>query len=586
MKFKGTVWMAALFLGLVLYYYLVDIPAEKKQIEEKERSGKIILFETEKVEGFIFENKGSALHFKRKSSTDWELLKPVQAKADTETVSSFLSFLQSAKFSRIVEDSAKDLSVYGLKKPSMKITLQLKGEDNKTLLVGDDHPMSKYLYVKRADDNKVLLAGANRNVFDKSLFDFRDKILLQFKDEEIAGIKFLSDGESFGLNKQGGQWDIVDGRKTQADGDEVKNFLRLVRNFKVKKFLDEKPDSLASYGLDAPLMRLTLETGKEGEALALLVGKKFEDEGYFGKIENANNIVLLGNQLVKTLSKKAVDFMPKTLLGFKQEDVSKIQLETDDEKILLARKKEGDWKLIKPIEADADVSTVNSLLFDLKSARVKEYVKTSFTEAELFGLDSPKKIMTVDFGDEKPWTLELGNKSSDGQNYFGRRAGEALIFSIGTDTVDKLFRSLHDLKNKKLLNFEKDAVQKIVLEYPDKTFEMQKSKEDWSLTKPEKIKTVQGFIGKDILWSLNGLEYQSIVDPPLDDKDSGMSQPTVTVTVWAGKDKKVAGKIIVGKKVEDKAEYFARVEGNSNLYRIKAGLLESLPKDVQKFKNQ
>ena len=93
-----------------------------------------------------------------------------------------------------------------------------------------------------------------------------------------------------------------------------------------------------------------------------------------------------------------------------------------------------------------------------------------------------------------------------------------------------------------------------------------------------------GFIGKDILWSLNGLEYESIVTPPLSDRDSGLSRPTVTVTVWAGKDSKMAGKVIVGKKVENEAQYFARVEGDPNLYRIKARLFESLPKDVQKFK--
>jgi hypothetical protein len=183
--------------------------------------------------------------------------------------------------------------------------------------------------------------------------------------------------------------------------------------------------------------------------------------------------------------------------------------------------------------------------------------------------------------------LELGNQSGDGQNYFGRRAGEASIFTLSLDTTEKLFRSLHDLKNKKLLNFEKDAVEKISLEYPDKIFELEKSNnEDWSLTKPEKIKTIQGFIGKDILWSLNSLEYESIVEPASMDKDYGLSQATVTVSVWTGKDSKVAGKVIVGKQVENKPEYFARVEGDPNLYRIKARLLESLPKDVQKFKNQ
>ncbi len=585
MKFKGTVWMAAAFLGIVLYYYLVDIPAEKKQSQEKERAEKILLFETGQVEEFILGKKDETIHLKRKGPDDWELLKPVGAKADTHTASSFLSLLQSARFSRVVEDSAKDLSVYGLKEPSLKITLQLKEEGKKTLLVGDDHPMNQYLYVKLADETKVLLAAGNRKDFDKSLFDLRDKSLLKFKDEEVARIKFQGEGKSFVLSKQDGQWEIVGRDKTKADAGEIKRFLRLVGNFKVKKFLDENPESLKPYGLDTPFSQLTLETGKESEPLALLVGNKIEGEGFYGKVEGANNVVLFGDRLVEILSKKPVDFMPKTLLEFKQENVSRIHLQTGEEKILLARNNGNAWQIIKPIEADADSSTVNSLLFDLKAARVEEFVNTSIKKPELFGLDSAKKVLTVDLGENKSWTLELGNKSGDGKHYFGTRAGEALIFTISSDTTDKLFRSLHDLKNKKLLNFDKDAVQKISINYPEKTFELEKSDKDWNLTKPEKIKKVKGFLGNDIIWSLNGLEYESIVDPPLGDDDSGLSQPTVSVTLWTGKGSEVGGKVIVGKKVENKAEYYARVEGNSDLYRIKARLLESLPNDVEKFKN-
>jgi hypothetical protein len=586
MKFKGTVWMAALFLGIALYYYLVDVPAEKKQIEEKERAGKILLFETDQVEEFTLGKKDSALHLKRKSTDDWVLLKPVQDKADADTISSFLSSLQAASFSRVVEDSAKDLSVYGLKDPSMKITLQLQGQGKKTLLVGDDHPMNKYLYVKREDENKVLLAGDSREVLDKSLFDFRDKDLLRFKGAEVVGVKFQNEGNSFELSKLNGEWKIIDGEKTKADTGEVTKFLSLVRKFKVKKFLDENPESLASYGLDMPLAQLTLKTGKGGQALTLLVGNKIENEGYYGKVKSANNVVLFGFQLVKTLSQKPVDFMPKTLLDFKQENVARIHLKTGEEKILLTRNKTEGWKIIEPIRASADLSTVNSLLFDLKAARVQEFIKTSVKKSELFGLDSAKKVLTVDLGDDESWTLELGNKSGDGQSYFGRRAGEALIFTLTADTTDKLFRSLHDLKNKKLLNFDKDEVQKISLEYPDQTFELQKSNENWSLTKPETIKTVKAFIGKDILWSLNGLEYESIVEAPLEDNDFGLSHPRATVTIWTGDDLKMAGKVIVGGEVENKAEHYARVEGDSNLYRIKASLLESLPKDMKKFKNQ
>lgn len=587
MKFKGTLGMAAAFLGIVLYYYLIDVPAEKKQQRDTERAEKILLFETDQVNGFRLVKKDQTLHLKRTSPTTWELLTPVKAKADGQTVNAFLSFLQSARYSRTVEDSAKDLGVYGLQAPSLTLRLQLKDQSEKTLLVGDDHPMTQNLYVKQAEQNKVLLATAKRSDLDKSLFDLRDKGLLDFKVEEIAKIKFQNEGKSFQLIKQNEHWEFGPPIKAKGDTGNIKSFLRQVQKFQVKRFMDESPESLAPYGLDAPSARLTLESSEENKAsLTLLVGNKLNDEGFYGKVESAKNIVLFGNQLVNTLSKKPVDFINKTLLEFEEKDVSKIQLRTQGEEILVSRDKQdtSKWILKKPIESDADSATLNSLLFDLKGARVAEFVKTSIKNPELFGLDKPSRVLTIDRDNEESWTLELGNKSSDEKHFFARRTGDSTVFMIATDTTDKLFRSLHDLKNKSLLSFKKDEVEKILIEYPTQGFELQRQNKDWKLIQPEMIKNVKEFIGNDILWSLNNLEYESIVSPPLDDKASGLDQPTVSVTLWKGKGQK-AGKVIVGNKDEDRAEYYAKVEGVPAVYTIKSRFLESLPKDLQKFKN-
>jgi uncharacterized protein DUF4340 len=587
MKFKGTLWMAAAFLGIVLYYYLVDVPAEKKQQRDQERAEKILLFEIDQVEEFRLVKKDQTLHLKHTTPDTWELLTPVKAKADGQTVNAFLSFLQSARYSRTVEDSAKDLNVYGLQAPSLTLRLQLKDQSEKTLLVGDDHPMTQDLYVQQAEQNKVLLATAKRSDLDKSLFDLRDKSLLDFKVDEVSKINFLNKGTLFLLTKQNEQWVIANGIKAKGDPGDIKSFLKKVQKFQVKRFIDESPESLTQYGLDAPPAQLTLETtGENKTAMTLLVGSKLNEEGFYGKVKGAKNIVLFGNQLVTTLSKQPVDFISKTLFEFEEKDVSKIQLRTQEEDIVVARNKQdaSHWAIKKPIESDADSATVNSLLFDLKGARVAEFVKTSLKSPELYGLDDPSRVLTIDRGNEKSWTLELGSKSSDGKHFFASRTGDTTIFMIAADTTDKLLRSLHDLKNKQLLSFQKDEIEKISIEYPGQVFELQRQGKIWNLTQPEKIKNVKGFIGNDILWSLNNLEYQSIVSPPLGEKESGLDQPTVTVTLWKEKGQKI-GRVVIGKKVKGNTEHYASVDGVPDLYTIKSRFLESLPKDLQKFKD-
>ena len=52
MKFKGTVALTAAFIVIVLYYFLIDVPTEERKIEEKTRSAKVLLFDSDNVEAF------------------------------------------------------------------------------------------------------------------------------------------------------------------------------------------------------------------------------------------------------------------------------------------------------------------------------------------------------------------------------------------------------------------------------------------------------------------------------------------------------------------------------------------------------
>ena len=54
MRFKGTAALAAVFIGIVFYYFLIDLPSEKREKEEKNRLEKVILFDSENVKAITF----------------------------------------------------------------------------------------------------------------------------------------------------------------------------------------------------------------------------------------------------------------------------------------------------------------------------------------------------------------------------------------------------------------------------------------------------------------------------------------------------------------------------------------------------
>ncbi|MBT4898666.1 MAG: DUF4340 domain-containing protein, partial [Nitrospina sp.] len=522
MKFQGTAMMAAVFLSLGLYYFFVDLPAGQKEEAEKERSEKILPLEVEQVLEFSLTGTGDPIALKRKAPHSWKLIRPLSASGDSAEVETFLSEIENLKKTRVVEENPNDLSIYGLGAPLLKIHFKFENKKEETLLFGDESPMGGNLYIKRESHPAVMMAPASRSQFEKSVYNFRDKTLLNFSTGTIKHIQIISEKKNLELKKKGDVWEISGDVDAQGDKDAIMNFLQSIQFSRVREFVDENPDSLEPYGLNPPALKLILES-EQGEIHTLYLGNPKGEKGYFGKINDSKNIVLVDPKLFDALSQKAVEFLDKTLLAFEEKEILELSLRSKNETLRMVRGESNHWDILSPVKTTADLSTINSLLFDLKEARIAEFIKISLDIPKTFGLDAPRKSFSLKMKDGKTWTLQLGNETSDGQQVFASRSGESTVFSISKEAVNKLFRSLHDLRNKKLLEFKNDEVNKILIKTSDKLFELRKKESEWHLEKPEQIKT--GHIGRDLIWTLKGLEFNSIVTPPLSENLAGLDAP-------------------------------------------------------------
>ena len=580
MKFQGTALMSAVFLGLVLYYFFVDLPSEQKEKVEKERAEKIFPLETEKVLEFSLAGNGNPITLKRKAPHSWNLTRPLSALGDSAEAEAFLSEIKNLKKTRVVEENPKDLSIYGLSTPFLKIHFKFENKKEETLLLGDESPMGGNLYIKRESHPAVMMAPTSRSRFEKSVYSFRDKTLLNFSTGNIKRIQIISEKKNLEFKKKGAVWAISGDIGAQGDKDAIMNFLQSIQFSRVREFVDENLDSLESYGLNPPKLKLILESEK-GEIHTLSLGNPKDGKGYYCKINDSKNIVLADTRLFDTLSQKTVEFLEKTLLVFDEKEILELSLRSGDETIRLVRGKNDNWDIQSPIKTTADLSTINSLLFDLKEAKITEFIKISLDIPKTFGLDTPRKSFSLKLKNGKTWALQFGNQTSNGKQIFANRTGESTVFSISKEVVNKLFRNLHDLRNKKLLDFESEEVNKILIKTSDKLFELKKKGSEWRLEEPEKIKTKH--IGHDLIWTLKGLEFNSIVTPPLPENLAGLDVPLFTISLWKNELEEVAA-LKVGKLFDQEQEYI--VQTGNQQYRVKNKFLEAIPIELEKFMPQ
>jgi hypothetical protein len=143
-----------------------------------------------------------------------------------------------------------------------------------------------------------------------------------------------------------------------------------------------------------------------------------------------------------------------------------------------------------------------------------------------------------------------------------------------------MFRSFHDLRDKKLFKFETEGINKIVIETEQTRFEMQKSGSTWSLLKPEEIQ-IKEFLGKDLLWAMKGMEFDSIIETSPAPESAGLTPPAYKISLWKNESEKFA-ELQVG--ALDGNIHYAQIEGQTGYFTVKTKYLDSFPLTLERFK--
>lgn len=583
MKFKGTAAMMAVFLGLGLYYFLVDLPAEKKKKQEKEIAEKILPLEAANVTEFSLIKKDQTISLQRNPKETWSLSQPLNTSGDYSEAESFLSDLEGLKKSRVVENNPKDLSTYGLDSPSIKIHLRFKTDKEETLLLGNESPMGGKIYLKLESDKAVFLAATSKANFDKPVFHFRDKTIFNFSSGSITQIKIERTENPFSLTREKEEWKVSSQIAAKADKDSVMSFLQALQFARVKEFEDDNPESLEIFGLDKPATALILEN-EDKKTFSLELGLPKSSSTYYAKLSGKPGVFLVDKNFYDTLAKKNVDFLLKTLIEFEEKEVAELTIQNKNEKIKITRIDKDQWEIKEPQKTAADPATLRSLLFDLKEAELTEFIKLSLDAQDAFGLNKPKRSFSVKMNNGESTDIQFGNTTLDGKQFFAQRTGESTVFSVSEETAKKLFRSFHELRNKKLFHFETEGINKILIETQQTQFALQKSGASWSMLKPEKMK-IKEFLGNDLVWAMKGLEFQTLVEPSLPLDSLGLAPPSYKISLWKSESEKIA-ELQVGNLDDKSQEHYVLAADKSVPYRVKKKYLGAIPLELQKFKIQ
>ena len=392
--------------------------------------------------------------------------------------------------------------------------------------------------------------------------------LFRMDKDSVESITIRSLLQTFRFERSEDGWLIKEPVETMADESPVSTLLRSLTTAKKTRTIKIKADELSDYGLDRRALMVKFTT-KNGVADSVLLGDKTSIGAnvYAGR---GDTLVYLVPQSVKSNADKSLfDWRDKKAIHFEKAKVRQIALRTPKGRFTFV-KEGGDWKLTEPLETKAERSAVDGILNKLDFGRIKSVVAETSDKAAKYGLIKPAYRIELFSGAEKAKS-GLSFSRPKGNTVYGKDDVRPHIFTVDTLFLKPFNKDLFGYRDKKILDFEREKVNKINLLYEDTLLTMVKDTSNvWRLNSGEKLKSWKV---NSLLSSLSSLKAEKFVaeNPPYL-MPYGLVNPEGQIELFAGDDPLV--KLDIGKKKKDMV--YVRNPRRKQVVTIKKSKLKDL----------
>jgi len=227
----------------------------------------------------------------------------------------------------------------------------------------------------------------------------------------------------------------------------------------------------------------------------------------------------------------------KNIFVFDENNVREVFIRNPGGEYLIVRGPQEKWRIVKPVETEADQDFVNSLINGMRNLTLERVLEEKPKDLSLYGLDKPRMGIRITLeGSEKPLALNVGKKSPLGRLY-AKRDDQERVFLVAMMVEQALMKGLFDLRDKSVVSFERDQVEKIILQTPNKRAELAKRDKGWFVLGRAPVRANENSANK-ILTALSSLRVEEFIeDHPENLSKYGLDPPWGRVGIILAKDK-------------------------------------------------
>jgi len=223
------------------------------------------------------------------------------------------------------------------------------------------------------------------------------------------------------------------------------------------------------------------------------------------------------------------------LLQLDKDSLTEIKIVgSKDQPIQIRKGDSNSWRVVSPIDTNADTRAVEGLITSSASAQPEKIVLEKDADWNLYGLEKPSSVVSFS-ANGKTAEMSFGALNPSKSSYYLRVQGDPRLFLVA-DTLEKsLNKSLFDVRDKAVVKFSPEDITAIDIIREGKQTNLNKTEGKWRITDPVDARAKTSGV-RLFLMSLAELKAQEIVDSPLTENDSYGFDKSLNKIVLKGRD--------------------------------------------------
>ena len=355
------------------------------------------------------------------------------------------------------------------------------------------------------------------------------RIRLSFREDSYQSLTLAKNAN--------GIWQLTAPLTADADIPKVNEMLKNLLEKKVKQTLEA--EDYAQYGLQPPNIQMELWTGGETPARTFLIGDKTVNYSVYTKEQSESHIFLIESSALDDFTKSPSDLRDRAVFNFSTDSVMTLHLQVANQPEIHCERQtvlEDDtsgnpakWEMTQPVEAQADARAVEEVVEALAGLKAVVFEADGQYNPANYGLVQPKVTVAIQFTADAPrQELQIGSDTgTDGRIYVARPDRHA-VYSVSREIQTKLDRTVFDLRDKRVIDFQRTATNRFTLRRGESRIMCQQNVDGkWEITSPVALKADAGAVD-GLLFGVDALRAVAFVDDqPRNLRPYGLDSPSI-----------------------------------------------------------